>query len=399
MRAHEFAGRGVTSLEQLYNGNYPDRDEQFWNSVSTADLTRQLEIGRLSPIVLRSVLETQYRVDSVEDLLDLLDSDQHALLERYRADPQLSNSVIVLDAGRIIDGNHRALAAVLNGVGLRYVDLADEDAQLDEDTNNDSAFIGYLSPDGKFEAYSESAARRVDYHHSMIVRDLDAYNAEGGLTFVRYDGEPVITIKGTPAIDPYERRSAPMISRLARLLLDAGADSDMPLRVDNMGFQRTVAPYQGKRIGTVGEWAQRNAGIVETDDYSYRGHHTAPTPDYGAPLHDLRTVFSDDIYGPRAAQYHGHYGGNHPMDVETVLKIQRLRDKPRASVQIYRAVPPNVRRINPGDWVTINRSYAVEHGRGMGRYRILTRVVPAHTLWNNGDSIHEWGYHPAGDTA
>lgn len=255
----------TTTLNQLYNGNYPGRDEQLWNWVGLVDLDKPLNINRMSAQMLRSMLETQYHVDSYDDLVERLDADRRKLLKRYMNDQQLSNSIIVLCNDRVIDGNHRALAAALRGSTIRYVDVADLDnQQLDESSeSNDAAFIGYLSPDGKFECYSQSEAARVDYHHSMIVQDLDAYNAEGGLTFVRYDAEPLITIKGTPAIDPYDRRSAPMISKLARKIIQCGADPDLPIGIDNMGFKRTEAPYQGKQIGSLRSWAQRNVGIDE----------------------------------------------------------------------------------------------------------------------------------------
>jgi hypothetical protein len=46
--------------------------------------------------------------------------------------------------------------------------------------------------------------------------------------------------------------------------------------------------------------------------------------------------------------------------------------------------------------VTIDRRYAVGHGRSAlgGRYRILSKVVPAGTLFTEGNSILEWGYAP-----
>lgn len=49
-----------------------------------------------------------------------------------------------------------------------------------------------------------------------------------------------------------------MVSRLARRLLAEGADPDMPLEAEDMGFTRTEAPYQGKLIGTLREWSLRN---------------------------------------------------------------------------------------------------------------------------------------------
>lgn len=50
----------------------------------------------------------------------------------------------------------------------------------------------------------------------------------------------------------------------------------------------------------------------------------------------------------------------------------------------------------PGDWVTINKKYAVQHGKSNldGNYMILTKTVPAKYLYTDGNSIHEWGYDP-----
>lgn len=64
-------------------------------------------------------------------------------------------------------------------------------------------------------------------------------------------------------------------------------------------------------------------------------------------------------------------------------KIQEFKDK----------MSPPI-KINSGDWVTINKRYAIEHGRDNlnGKYKIVTKTVPARTLYTDGNSIHEWGY-------
>ena len=123
---------------------------------------------------------------------------------------------------------------------------------------NDAAFIGYLSPHGKFESYPESVAKANDYHHSHTVKDLDAYDAEGGLTFVRMGGEPIVSIKGTPAMDPFHHKHSPMVSDLARRIIASGGHPDMPIKVEDMGFKPHEAPYQNKHIGTLHEWSMRN---------------------------------------------------------------------------------------------------------------------------------------------
>ena len=190
--------------------------------------------------------------------------------------------------------------------------------------------------------------------------------------------------------------------------------------------------------------------IREADDY--HGGHTAPGPGAGAPLHNLtHGTYPDDVYTlplSTVVRYYGT-GGEDNLAFSIVLSA---KGKPRQTVIIYRAVPkilsvgdriaeigkekayiqkygrvPNYVKtalgtsqyydqihtelerlkhqpatntpsptINAGDWVAIDRRYANDHGESAlhGRYRVLTKRVPAYTLFTNGDSIQEWGYHP-----
>lgn len=130
----------------------------------------------------------------------------------------------------------------------------------------------------------------------------------------------------------------------------------------------------------------------------YRGSHQPISAEFGAPAHDLTKVYPDDVYGPMGARYYGHGGDDVGMDHDTMRKLHRVRDKPRQAIQIYRAVPrdESIKSINPGDWVTINRDYAKNHGEStlQGNYKILNKIVDAREIFTSGDSIHEWGYHP-----
>jgi hypothetical protein len=191
---------------------------------------------------------------------------------------------------------------------------------------------------------------------------------------------------------------------------------------------------------------------VEPSDLSYRGQHTAPNRDFGAPLHDLTgggQMYPDDIYSSKAAQY---YGGSVPYDQKAVSIAQQYRDKPDALVTIYRAVPKEmsnseklaeiekqmaaymrrgtlpkdaktsdgskwydmayeeraklrqmpdepsqgINDINAGDWVTLTREYAKDHGESTlrGQYKIISKKVKAKEVYTNTDSIHEFGYSP-----
>jgi len=182
----------------------------------------------------------------------------------------------------------------------------------------------------------------------------------------------------------------------------------------------------------------------------YRGQHTAPDADSGAPLHDTTGVYPADLYGPKGLHYYGD--ATDPIDQESYRHTVRLKGKPEAPVRIYRAVPyepssqeklvklesdmaayqkrrklpkdagttngsqwydnaydlreklrtqPNevsssIATINPGDWVTPSRAYAKMHGDSAlrGKYKILSKMVKAKDVFTNGDSLNEWGYSP-----
>lgn len=196
-------------------------------------------------------------------------------------------------------------------------------------------------------------------------------------------------------------------------------------------FERDVAEYRRLSSG---------------DDGDYRAMHTAPDADSGAPLHSLAGVYPDDVYSANSIRYYGT--GNDSFDAAALDVIRRFRNKPNAEITVYRAVPisrdeqilrlekqqkyimkygrlprgvasnlhhsdyydklaseldalrnqdeSELISINPGDWVTPVRQYAVEHGEGVlrGDYEIIKKRVKAKDIYTNGDSWMEWGYDP-----
>lgn len=137
--------------------------------------------------------------------------------------------------------------------------------------------------------------------------------------------------------------------------------------------------------------APPSAGLLS----DYVGEHRAPMRDGNAPAFDLAgDIYPDDIYSSKAVQYYGT--GDSAMDSETMGLLQSLRGQPDAAVTIYRAVPRGVDDLNAGDWVTVNRQYAQDHGEAAlgGDFDIVEREVKASEIFTNGDSIHEFGYDP-----
>ena len=133
------------------------------------------------------------------------------------------------------------------------------------------------------------------------------------------------------------------------------------------------------------------SGDGETD---YHMSHTAPSTDFGAPGHDLGRLFPKDVYskdGPRL--YSTHYP---KADKECFDAIHRMRGNPDAEVTVYRGVPSHVTDINPGDWVTPSRSYAEIHVESnVPGGHVISRTVRAGDIYNDADSIAEWGWQPS----
>jgi hypothetical protein len=147
--------------------------------------------------------------------------------------------------------------------------------------------------------------------------------------------------------------------------------------------------------------------IKESSDY--RGEHTAPDKNSGAPGHDVTAngIYPKDVYSHNGFRYYGDQGNDY--DHKSFSKMQSMKDKPDEKVWIHRAVPKSVHKealkkeaplrhmIRPGDWVSISKEYAKEHGESVlkGDYHIASMRVPARHIYTNGDSHHEWGYDPS----
>lgn len=162
------------------------------------------------------------------------------------------------------------------------------------------------------------------------------------------------------------------------------------LRENGPKFVKGTVPQAKPRV--------KSDGVPIFFQEDYRGTHTAPTKkdgDVANPLHDITTVYPEDIYSTKAALYYGH--GDRNIDSQSVRIIHALRHNPNKKVIIYRAVPKGIDAdINPGDWVTINLQYAKMHGDHAlnGKYKVIKKSVYARDIYTDGNSVHEWGYDP-----
>ena len=216
-------------------------------------------------------------------------------------------------------------------------------------------------------------------------------------------------------------------------------------QLQDMGYDGVILPQDDKTDYFV--FSNKNISAKPlTEEEDYRGQHTAPGID-DSPMYDVTNSFGKDMYTNNALRCFGGYGD---YDRYSIALIQQAYNKPNMPVKIYRAVPSILTnqekinnyekqkayisktgklprevdnwqnsseyydwisdeierlkslppeqdtkvKINSGDWVTINPAYAKQHGISNlnGKFKILTKTVPAKNLYTNGDSIHEWGY-------
>jgi hypothetical protein len=145
-------------------------------------------------------------------------------------------------------------------------------------------------------------------------------------------------------------------------------------------------------INQVKQGSPKQEGLFESD---YRGVHRAASrdPEYNNSGDNPTDIYPEDIYGANGARY---YGDSRPEDAGSISVIRSMKGKPNKKITIYRAVPSGVTKINPGDWVTISKGYAEDHGyRYVGDdYQVISKEVKASEIHTAGESIHEWGYNP-----
>ena len=128
MRVSEFIVESVqeVTLNDLYHDNYPDRDELIWNFVGKNDFDIPFTVRKINPLDLEELIIDNYGVDDIQDLFKKMQPDQEEIISDYQNDPALSQHTIILSGRRIVDGNHRALAAVLANKPIKFIDVSEE---------------------------------------------------------------------------------------------------------------------------------------------------------------------------------------------------------------------------------------------------------------------------------
>lgn len=126
-------------------------------------------------------------------------------------------------------------------------------------------------------------------------------------------------------------------------------------------------------------------------DTAYRMQHTAPNRDYGTSADNLEEMMPDFYSRPEL-----YRTGDKTSDDESLAALEAIKGNPDAMVTVYRSAPEGS-TINPGDWVSLSREYATQHGFGETEDQdmpVFSREVRAGDLFTDGNSINEFGWDP-----
>lgn len=127
----------------------------------------------------------------------------------------------------------------------------------------------------------------------------------------------------------------------------------------------------------------------------YLSGHSAPIrgEDY-APAFDLTKLYPEDVYSPQASRLYG--SGFPDADKKALDILNKVKGNPDADITVFRAVPLDKKysSINNGDWITLTRDYAQQHGESNlgGKFKILEKKVKADEIFTDANSLQEFGY-------
>lgn len=222
---------------------------------------------------------------------------------------------------------------------------------------------------GNGEEYMDDKSRIME----VYLKNPEAIDTYGGPEYFIEDPSHIRSVNA--AFDPAKKDSANLLASMGGAAVLGGA---------------ALAPEDAE-AGVFGKIIKAGVNTSKKAADEYSAGHTAPYRDadgYHPQLDNVEPMYGEDIYGRQAKNLYGYEDGSN----ESIDIIQRMRGKPDAEVDIYRAVPAGVNEFNQRDWVTLSKRYAREHGDSNieGRYDILKGKAKASDLFNEGYPA-EWG--------
>jgi len=183
-----------------------------------------------------------------------------------------------------------------------------------------------------------------------------------------------------------------------------GIELDISETADEISLSRIVVPVKGKGVGS--------SVMEDLRKYADSNNKTitlTPTKDFGATSvsrlkkfykkfdfventgSNKNFKYKDTMYRKPQPDLYGRANN------ESYQFARIYRNKPNATVTVYRAVPKGINSINRGDFVTLSPTYAklhAENNLGPNVGKVLSKRVKAKEVFWAQDDVNEFGYFP-----
>lgn len=111
------------TLNDYYDGEFPASNEMIWNFVDEQEFDFPIPVENITYQEILNIFKKQYQINTIPELMKKLTKSQKDIVEHYRKSRDLRNAVIVICNNIVVDGNHRALAAIFERTDIRKIQL------------------------------------------------------------------------------------------------------------------------------------------------------------------------------------------------------------------------------------------------------------------------------------
>ena len=282
----------------------------------------------------------------------------------------------------------------------------------------------YASPELAREAFEDEMRREELFQKCRRALDSEGvlplpYKRALRLTIMELQGEASLPRSKRESLNALERllerheaareqeRQAYIASippepvRVGNLYLEEKEDYGQPFTAVTDLSRRDVGSivvengaYVAKAKGyePLGSYAFREDALAALETYNAAQYKMSHQPDpEGVPGYDVELYYPDYYARPSL------YRHDPACDRETYSALKAMRADPEAEVTIYRSLPDSSYGIQEGNWVTLSKTYAQQHGiqHDGTQWPVIELKVRAKDIRSPGDSVQEWGYYPA----
>lgn len=216
-----------------------------------------------------------------------------------------------------------------------------------------------------------------------IIYNADLTSIEKKILYRQYNNGVMNLndVKNHAGVIDYNKLNSEDIGKWARAALEKNKSKNGEISAEDIDFE---------------DIPKQTPSTVKSEGLDYRGKHQIKEP----------TTTANDLSGNGTGFDWDNVANDHdlsdPATKESYRILKTIKDTPDAEVTIYRSVPKGTDKINEGDWVTLSKTYAKEHGMhesdASQDMPVISMKVKAKDIGWDGNDLNEFSYNPKNET-